>query len=101
MNVDMKDLSKAIVLFLQYGSARSPRSDVESVIAEFGRTGGLSILAHVHSVIEELNSIKVDWQVYSLVSAGKMVRGEMHKRYPELSEDALNALEWKFTFDWR
>jgi hypothetical protein len=100
-DIDMTDLSKAIVLFLQYGSAKSPRADEDRVIAEFGESKGRELLKRVHAIIEEANAIPVDWSKHTLASAGKLVRDEMHRRYPGLSDDALDALAWKFTFDWR
>lgn len=90
------------MLFLEFGAAHSPGADARAVIVEFGGGNtGVLVLGRVQSLINEMNKIEVDWKCHDLTSAGKMVRAEIHKRYPTLSNDALSALEWKFTFDWR
>lgn len=91
------ELSNAVVLYLGYGKAKSPQSNGQAVIAEFG----VALLANVHKLMAELGAIGTDWSNHDLQSAGKMARAEMKNRHPQLSDQALDALEWKFTFDWR
>lgn len=95
------DLSTAIVLFLGFGSASSPRKDSARLVQEFGAAQGALYETQVLSVIDEVGDIAVDWSQHSLQSAGEMVRAEMQRRHPDLSDEALRALAWKFTFDWR
>ena len=61
----------------------------------------LLLESQVVSLLEEVGRIQVDWSAHSLESAGEMARTEMHTRHPDLSDTALRALAWKFTFDWR
>ena len=51
--------------------------------------------------LDETGKIAADWSTHSLESAGEMVRTDTHTRHPGLSDAALRALAWKFTFDWR
>ena len=57
--------------------------------------------SQVVALVDEVGEIPVEWSQHSLVSAGDMVRTEMHARHPDLSDAALRALAWKFTFNWR
>jgi hypothetical protein len=101
LTADREYLNKAIVLYLGFGSAKFPQRDADRVVTEFGRTAGISLVARVDDVIAELKSIEVDWKKNTLVTGGKVARDEMHHRHPGLSGEALDALYWKFTFDWR
>jgi hypothetical protein len=101
MLVDSDDLSRAVLLYLGYGRASSPQRDVRRLVAEFGEHKGAAITSRVAAVLAELAGIDVDWATHSLVSGGELARSTMHARYPELAEAALNALAWKFMFDWR
>ena len=94
-------LSNAVILFLGFGSASSPRSDHARLVQEFGTIQGTAIGWQVVALVDEVGKIQVEWSKHSLESAGNMILGEMHARHPDLSDAALRALAWKFTFDWR
>jgi hypothetical protein len=101
MSVLGDDLSAAVVLFLGFGSASSPRQDQDSLARKFGSKKGDELASQVTALIHEMHGIPVDWSAHSLESAGNMVQEKMHVRYHDLSDSALRALTWKFTFDWR
>ena len=101
MQNETNELSNAIILFLGFGSASSPRRDQARLVQEFGTTQGTAIGSQVVALVDELGRFQVDWSRHSLNSAGDLVRTEMHARHPGLSDAALRALAWKFTFDWR
>jgi hypothetical protein len=94
-------ISDAVVLFLGFGSASSPRRDHAGLVQEFGATEAGEIESQVISLLEDVGKIKVNWTAHSLESAGEMARTEMYARHPDLSGMALRALVWSFTFDWR
>jgi hypothetical protein len=97
MQSQTNELSNAVILFLGFGSASSPRSDRARLVQEFGTAIGSQVIA----LVDEAAQIQVDWSKHSLESAGNMVRNAMHSRHPDLSDGALRALAWRVTFDWR
>ncbi|MBO0728489.1 MAG: hypothetical protein J2P57_04470 [Acidimicrobiaceae bacterium] len=94
------ELSEAIVAYLQRGKAPSPRADAKAV-----RSIALSdpgeLVARVTALVEESVAVPVDWSTLSLGDAGRAAAAEMARRHPELSQEALDALSWNFTFQWR
>ncbi len=68
---------------------------------KFGSEKGAELASQVTALVHEMNGLAIDWSVQSLESAGDIIRKEMHHRHPDLSDKALRALAWKFTFDWR
>jgi hypothetical protein len=101
MQNQTNELSKAVLLFLGFGSASSPSRDHARLIQQFGTIQGTAIASQVVALVDEVSQIQVDWSKHSFESAGNMVRSEMRACHPDLSDAALRALAWRFTFDWR
>src|ERR1700743_3746707 len=97
----MRDLGKAIVLFLHYDGGRFPHADAERAIAGFGRGDAIALLARIHAILEEMARIEIDWTKHTLASAGDEIRAAMKKRHSGLPDDALGALRGKFGVDWK
>ena len=94
-------LSQAVVLYLGWGSAPSPRQDQSQLVRQFGVLRGAELEREVKSLLEQVNQIDVDWTIYPLESAGELVRSYLQSSHPDLTDAAVDALVWKFTFDWR
>lgn len=100
MSVD-RELSDAIVLYVGYEVSNCPRLERSRLIPKFGEVRASDVELRVKSLLTELGSIEVDWATHDLVSGSAVARDAMHTRFPELSEQALDALEWKFSYDWK
>ncbi len=81
------------------GTASWPQYNEEAVIKEFGEEKEKILVDQIHSLVQEMYEIKVDWEKHTDITAADFVLDEIKKRYPRLSEEALRALWWKFTFD--
>ena len=98
-----RELSRAIVAYVAKGRSAFPRSDVDAVTT-FASEHGLNadeLLARVRAILDECMSIEIDWQKNSLVEGGTRAQRVMAERHPELGQDALDALFWTFTYNWR
>lgn len=98
---NQNELRQALVLYLGYGSTPYPVADGAKVVEVYGQQMGAALISDVLKLTDEVNQIKIDWSNVSLEVAGKIVRAEIHNRYPFLGDQALDAIAWKFTFDWR
>lgn len=98
MTPEIENLCLAIVTYLGFGQSASPRHDREKIIEIFGH----ELLDKVLLVLDEVGGIEVNWSSnLSLVEAGEFVRSEMQRRHPDLNDLALDAITWKYTYDWR
>lgn len=98
MTSETQNLCPAIVTFLGFGESVSPRHDSEKIIEIFGS----ELLNKILLVLGEAVDIEVNWaKNLTLAEAGEVVRCEMQRRHPELDDSALDAIAWKFTYDWR
>jgi len=95
------ELSAGLLAYLQKGVAASPRADEAACAASATIREPDVLLAEVKGLVRESLSVPVDWDSMSPGDAGHHVVAEMAKRHPELSQDALEALAWNFTFAWR
>lgn len=94
------DLSKGIVLFTGYGVENHPGEYPERVSSTFKESNSKT-LDETQRVLTDLNQLKPDWSNFSLSEAGKWARTQIQLKHPDLSDDALNALEWTFTWWWK
>jgi hypothetical protein len=93
-------LSQAIVDYVGFGATSQPQRDPGRV-AESQDDDGSAVLADTLAIVAELDSLQLDWTAQTLVTAGAGARATMAERHPELSEEALDALSWAFTYEWR
>jgi hypothetical protein len=98
MTSEIQNLCLGIITFLGFGESVSPRYDRERVVEIFGH----ELLEKVLLVLGEAERVEVNWSNnLTLADAGTLVRCEMQRRHPELNDLALDAIAWKYTYDWR
>jgi hypothetical protein len=101
MHVEDSRLSQAVVAYLAKGRSPFPRSDDEAVLEFAGEQGGAELLARVREITAEMMAIPIDWSTHSLVEGGREAQRRIAELHPELGSDALDALYWMFTYNWR
>ena len=101
MKSETNDLSKAVTLYIGFGLESWPMRDRKRIFQEFGDVHGAELKLQVDALLRETGGIAIDWSAHSLASAGDMIEKVMHLRHPELSDDAIRALGWDYTFSMR
>lgn len=96
-----EDVGAAVVAYLRAGLAASPGRDAAAVAALAGPGAAERLLDRVSALVQESLAVPVDWDRAGLADAGRQVAAEMGRRHHELTEEALAALAWNFTFAWR
>jgi hypothetical protein len=89
------------MLYLGVGLGPVSHLDPQRVVDSFGEDQGFDLLRYVQTLLDELYAVPVDWTVETLASATDTAVQTIAARHPELSEDALDALKWKFGYDSR
>jgi hypothetical protein len=95
------DLSRAVTLLVGYGLVPAPLTDPSRLATAFDPVRSAELAPRAQALIAETAAIEVDWSALSLAEAGRYVEDTMRARHPELGPDALAALAWKWTYDWR
>ncbi|WP_430592512.1 hypothetical protein [Humidisolicoccus flavus] len=98
--VSDRQLSEAIVEHLGYRRSAFPRSGAGDVALASTDAACAAELPRVRAIVDECGAIHVDWTIHSLSEGVDQARQAMSRLHPELSDDALDALRWWFTFHW-
>lgn len=95
------DINRAVNIFLGYGSSSFPTANKEGLHEHFRTEDVAAIEQELVSILKKRDSIEIDWSNQTLESAGLTAKSTMAQFSPFLSNEALEALGWKFTYDWR
>ncbi|WP_203136970.1 hypothetical protein [Microbacterium sp. JZ31] len=96
-----RELSQAVIAYLAKGRSPFPKSDAEAAKGAATESDPDDLLTRVTDIVAECMSVEIDWSSSTLVEAGRHAQREMAARHPELGADALEALYWAFTYNWR
>lgn len=94
-------LSEALVGYLGAGRASSPQRDSAWLLAKHGAVTAALLETALSALLVELDRLEFDWTGHSLVTGTEAFEAEVRTCHPDLSEAAVRALGWRFSFMWR
>lgn len=94
-------VSEAIVAYLGWGRSPFPLADKEAILSSTPCGEGEAVADEVAALVVDFMSHEPDWGNASLVEAADNAKEEFRIAHPEVSQEALDALVWKFTYEWR
>ncbi len=97
---EWKHLGHAVVLWSGYGVAPWPARRWELLDAEFGVEAGI-VRQRVRDLATKVYSFNARYEANDLIDMGDMVRLYLSRRCPELPLEAVEALAWCYTFDYK
>ena len=96
-----REFSSAIRTYIGFGVSSFPRRDPDAVLDRFGAIVGAQLLDRIERLFTDLDCLAPDWRRHSLLSAKDWAEAEMRARHPKLHDDAIVALGWAFSYDWK
>jgi hypothetical protein len=99
VTVDANLLSEAIVVWTGHGKAAWPSRDPESLVAAWGAELAQELLPAVLLADREFWDSDAHFRVAELALMGEVAAERFRALRPELSEAAVRALAWCYTFD--
>jgi hypothetical protein len=97
--VNSATVSEAIVTWTGWGRSMSPDEDEALVVRRFGATLAGELLPLVRQLVNEFYSSDAQHVPRDLSKMGEIAEGQFRQKHPELSEEAVRALGWCYTFD--
>jgi hypothetical protein len=94
-------LSEAVILYLGYGDQAYPQRAGGRVNARFGLLRGAQLVSRAKRLDRIVGKTPVDWAVDDLPTATDRARRRATEAAPGLSGEALDALAWAFSYDWK
>ncbi len=92
-------VADAIVVWTGWRDAQSPRRDDSLVLRSFGDQLGADLVDRVRLLQRDFYSSDAFFTAPDLVTMGRRAAQEFTARHPELPKEAVDALEWCYTFD--
>jgi hypothetical protein len=97
--IDLATLSDAIVVWTGWDDQTWPDRDDQRVITKYGAELGPLLLDAARTLMHDFYSSDAKDTVAGLVEMGDQAATEFRARNPEVSERAVQAMRWCYTFD--
>jgi hypothetical protein len=94
-------ISRAIVVWSGWGSFSSPRQDEQLVVDAFGADEALDLIPEVRRLADDFYKSDARHRAKDLVEMGELASTAFRVRHPEVSGEAVGALAWCYTFDYK
>lgn len=93
-------LTRAVVVWTGWGTEAWPTRD-DNVLKEFGPERGLDLVQAVHRLKDDLYKSDAKFTAPDLATMGDRAAEQFRVRHPEIGEDAVEALAWCYTYDYK
>lgn len=91
------EISQALVDYLGFGSASWPRADKDAIALKLARRS-TQTLAQIDTILGETEKFAPDWNAHDLAAATSLLEAYMRQRHPELSDNAIKAIAWAWSY---
>ena len=94
-------ISSAIVVWVGWGTTSHPSRDVGRLVSEFGEDATHELLPQLHEIEKEFYSSDARLVATDLVEMAEMAKARFRNLHPSISDEAINALAWCYTYDYK
>ena len=101
MNLDSSVITRAIVVWLGWGRASWPERNEDSLVGEFGAAAAPDVLAEVRRLEDDFYASEASNVAPDLQTMGEQAAAEFRSKHPEVGEEAVRALAWSYTYDFK
>lgn len=98
-NYDPRVISEAIAIWLGWHLISWPQRSSKRLAQTYGETAVPELLPILKGLKKEFDSADVSAVLSSLSDMGDAAAAQFRPKHPEITEDAIQALRWAFTFD--
>lgn len=96
---DEPSLSTAIILWTGWGRATWPVCNESGIYQQFGADVADALSPRIRAIYEEFFQSDAKNTVAGLNEMGERAAAEFRSRHPEISDDAIEALAWCYTYE--
>jgi hypothetical protein len=94
-------LSEAVVLWTGFHESPFPVRDEQRLVRRFGSEVAATLVPAILNLRADFFESDAALHEASLGEAGRKAADQFARLHPEISETAVQALAWCYTFDWR
>jgi hypothetical protein len=101
MTVNASLLSEAIVVWTGWGQAPRPIRDEARLVDQFGSDTAADLMPGLRQLEDEFYASDAQFTVADLKEMGDVAADQFRRAHPEISDDAVRALAWCYTYDYK
>ncbi len=101
MQPSSDDISQAIVVWAGYRSESWPSRNDDRFASLIGADSAIELLPVIRRLESEFYESDAHNTVSGLVEMASAAAAEFRERHPELSDEAVDALAWCYSWDWK
>lgn len=101
MTDDADLVSEAVVVWSGEGRSSWPLREGAAIVERFGADQARWLVPAVRALSEDFYSSDTHHWVVDLIDMGKAAAAAFRQRHPAVSEEAVAALTWCYTFDFK
>ena len=99
--VDVAVLSEVVVLWSGWDRSTHPDRSDARIQERFGEDQAVAILAELHALVDDFYASDAKLVSPDLAAMSVRATTQFKKSHPDISDDAVNALAWCYTFDYK
>ncbi len=94
-------LSRAIVVWTGWGETSWPVREQGRLTLRFGREAAVRLLPRIRELEDEFYASDAPFTISDLHQMGEAAADRFRRLHPEISDDAVRALAWSYTYDYK
>jgi hypothetical protein len=94
-------LSMAVVVWTGWGQATWPARDEARLVSRFGNDAAAELIPEIRRLEGDFYASDARFVTADLKTMGDAAAADFRRIHPEISEDAVTALAWFYTFNYK
>ena len=99
--MDSERLSAAVVVWTGWGETSWPARDEARLVDRFGSEEAAGLMNQIRQLENDFNSSDARFVAADLKAMGDAAAADFRRKHQEISEDAVDALAWCYTYDYK
>jgi len=99
--VDPVLLSEVVVVWTGWGETAWPARDEERVAHRFGGASAAELMPEVRKLVDNFYASDARFVVADLKAMGDAAAADFRRLHPDITYDAVAALAWCYSFDYK
>ncbi len=91
------ELSEAVLVYLGSGTASWPQADTDGVVQRFGERA-TQLNQQIDTILSEAGQFQPNWNETGLMAGSHLLETHLRARRPELSDEAIKAVAWAWSY---
>jgi hypothetical protein len=99
--LDAAELSAALIVWTGWGQTPWPQRDEQRLTHQFGTDATADLLPQLRKLEDDFYATDARLVAPDLETMARIAADEFRRLHPEISDDAVQALTWCYTWDYK